>query len=42
MLDMLFLIGIGVIIGWHVPMPPWAKWAIDFVKSKVQSWLAKK
>lgn len=33
-MDALFLIGIGVLIGWHVPMPPWATFAINFIKTK--------
>lgn len=38
MFDMLILVGIGIVIGWHVPIPPWARWAIDFAKSKVSGW----
>lgn len=32
-MDALFLIGIGILIGWHVPIPPWATMAINFVKN---------
>ena len=35
MFDMLLLVAIGMVIGWHVPMPPWAKWALNWVRAKV-------
>jgi hypothetical protein len=27
---------VGILIGWHVPQPDWAKNAITWVKSKVK------
>lgn len=35
MLDILFWVAVGCVIGWHVPMPPWAKWAINAVRAKL-------
>jgi hypothetical protein len=35
MFDMLLLVGIGMVIGWHVPMPPWAKFGINWVRAKL-------
>lgn len=23
------LFAVGVAVGWHIPMPPWAKWAFN-------------
>lgn len=40
-MDALVLIGIGILIGWHVPIPPWATWAIKFVKAKVADFITK-
>lgn len=34
MFDVLFLIAIGVIVGWHIPAPPWAMTALDYLKTK--------
>jgi len=35
---MSFLAGlaVGVLIGWHVPQPTWAKTAIEAVKTKLK------
>jgi len=33
-MSVLFWIAVGCVIGWHVPMPPWAEFAINWVKAK--------
>lgn len=25
------LVAIGVAIGWHIPIPPWAKWFFNLI-----------
>ena len=39
MLDTLFWVGVGMIIGWHIPEPFWVKLlfekVLDLVKQKV-------
>jgi len=27
--DVIFWVGVGCLIGWNVPTPPWATWAWD-------------
>ena len=40
-MDALILLGIGIIIGWHVPVPPWATVAINFVKGLFKEFVNK-
>ena len=35
MLDILFWIAVGAVVAWHIPMPPWARWAINAVRAKL-------
>lgn len=41
MLDTLFWIGVGMLIGWHIPQPFWVKVIIDkiidLIKQKIFS-----
>ena len=34
MMDILFWVFVGMMIGWHVPAPVWATKAWEWVKSK--------
>jgi hypothetical protein len=33
MIDTLLLLAVGIVIGWHIPQPSWAKAALDKLKS---------
>ena len=35
MLEILFWVAVGLVIGWHVPQPAWAKAAFEKVKALV-------
>ncbi len=35
-MDFIVALVIGLVIGWHVPAPPWVKAASDWIKAKLQ------
>lgn len=42
MLDTLFIIIIGMFIGWNLPQPAYAKWIQEWIMSKIRSFASKK
>jgi len=41
MADALIYIFVGLIIGWNLPQPRWAKWFQDKLVAKVKGWFSK-
>ena len=36
MLEIIFWVFVGMIIGWHVPQPVWVKWALNKLRTKAE------
>lgn len=42
MFDLLFWVAVGLVIGWNLPQPWWAKMAQEKIVEKIRGWFAKK
>ncbi len=42
MFDLLFWVAVGLVVGWNLPQPWWAKMVQEKIVSKIRGWFAKK
>jgi hypothetical protein len=41
MLDVLFWVAVGLVIGWNLPQPWWARFVQEKITDKIRSWFQK-
>ena len=42
MFDLLFWVAVGLVVGWNLPQPWWAKMVQEKIVGKIRGWFAKK